>query len=73
MKAASEVQRDPLREKICYYIDDDNIPEEIHERIAYLGSSRNYLARIIIRGYRFLRERHLEADFRFWNQEQGRV
>lgn len=34
-------------------MDGENIPKEIHERIAYLGSSRNYLGWVIIRGLRF--------------------
>ena len=46
MKTAPVKRKEPLREKICYYIDDGNIPEEIHERIMYLGSSRKFLARL---------------------------
>ena len=71
MKTAPVKQKDPFREKICYYMDDVNLPKEIHERIAYLGSSRNYLSRVIVRGVRFLRERHLLEEFRAWNREQG--
>ena len=70
MKTAPVKRKEPLREKICYYIDDGNIPEEIHERIMYLGSSRNFLARVVIKGYRFLRERHLEYEFREWYRKQ---
>ena len=71
MKTAPVQRKDPLREKICYYMDDENIPKEIHERIAYLGSSRNYLGWVIIRGLRFLRERRLLEDFRSWNKNEG--
>ena len=70
MKTAPVKRKEPLREKICYYIDDGNIPEEIHERIMYLGSSRKFLARVVIKGYRFLRERHLEYEFREWYRKQ---
>ncbi len=71
MKAAPQTWKDPFRERICYYMDDENMPKEIHERIAYLGSSRDYLGRVIIRGLRFLREKRLLDEFRIWNQEQG--
>ena len=71
METAPLQRKDPFREKICYYMDDENMPKEIHERIAYLGSSRNYLGRVIVRGLRFLRERRLLEDFRVWNQNQG--
>ncbi len=71
MKTAPFQRKDPLREKICYYMDDENMPSEIYERIAYLGTSRNYLGRVIIRGLRFLRERRLLEDFKAWNQKQG--
>ena len=57
--------------EICYYMDDVNMPKEMHGRVAYLGSSRNYLGRIIVRGLRYLRERRLMEDFRNWNQDQG--
>jgi hypothetical protein len=71
VKTAPVQRKDPLREKICYYMDDENMPQEIHERIAYLGSSRNYLGRVIVRGLRFLREKRLLEDFRAWNENQG--
>ena len=71
MKTAPVQRKDPLREKICYYMDDENLPQEIHERMAYLGTSRNYLGRVIVRGMRFLQEKHLIEDFRIWNQKQG--
>ncbi len=71
MKTAPVQRKGSLREKICYYMDDENIPKEIHERIAYLGSSRNYLGRLIVRGLRYLRERRLIEDFRDWNKDQG--
>ncbi len=71
MKTAPVQRKGSLREKICYYMDDENIPKEIHERIAYLGSSRNYLGRLIVRGLRYLRERRLIEDFRDWNKDQA--
>ena len=71
MKTAPVQRKDPLREKICYYMDDVNMPKEMHGRVAYLGSSRNYLGRIIVRGLRYLRERRLMEDFRNWNKDQG--
>ena len=62
---------DPLRTKICYYIDDENIPDEIHQRVAYLSSSRKYLMRLVIKGIRFLRNRRMLDDFREWLKEEG--
>jgi len=71
MKTAPIARQDPLREKICYYVDDGNIPEEVHERIAYLGTSRNYLGRLIVKGSQYLKERHLDYDFKEWLRHQG--
>ena len=70
MKTAPVQRKDQLREKICYYMDDANMPQEIHERMAYLGTSRNYLGRVIVRGMRYLQEKRLIEDFRIWNQKQ---
>ena len=63
MKTAPLQRKDPFREKICYYMDDENMPKEIHEQIAYLGSSRNYLGRVIVRGLQFLREEAFVRGF----------
>ena len=71
MKTAPGIQKNPLREKICYYMDDENMPKDVHERMAYLGSSRNYLGSVIVRGLRYLQEKHLIDDFRDWNRKQG--
>ena len=68
MKTAPVQRKDPLREKICYYMDDENMPQEIHERMAYFGTSRNYLGTVIVRGMRYLQEKSLTEDFRIWNQ-----
>ena len=35
VKTAPVQRKDPFREKICYYMDDENMPKELHERIAY--------------------------------------
>ena len=39
--------------------------------IAYLGTSRNYLGRLIVKGSQYLKERHLDYDFKEWLRHQG--
>ena len=66
MSAQDDNRSKGIREQVNYYIDDSNIPECGIEKIAYLGRSRQYLAGLVLDGYRFLKAQGLESQYLEW-------
>ena len=66
MRSAQDNKRKEIREQVSYYIDDSNIPDGRTEKIAYLGCSRRYLARLVLDGYRFLKANNIEDQYLEW-------
>ena len=66
MSAQNDNRRKEIREQVNYYIDDSNMPECGMEKIAYLSCSRQYLAGLVLDGYRFLKAHGLESQYLGW-------